>query len=134
MGELERVFVGTFYMMHTLDETYGGEDDALVGKKKRPFIVGEEKVYLSLLVHHPTHMYILMLLVPDSRYSSSQLEDQLCQGCLEIREEGWKDEIFATVAHEFTHHLEETAGLHALDDKDLEFLQEALAEYGEEDP
>ena len=49
-------------------------------------------------------------------------------------EEVWKDEIFATVAHEFTHHLEETAGLHALDDKDLEFLQEALAEYGEEDP
>ena len=44
-------------------------------------------------------------------------------------EEGWKDEIFATVAHEFTHHLEETAGLHALDDKDLEFLREALAEY-----
>ena len=46
-------------------------------------------------------------------------------------EESWKDEIFATVAHEFTHHLEETAGLHALDDKDLEFLREALAEYGE---
>ena len=33
-------------------------------------------------------------------------------------EEVWKDEIFATVAHEFTHHLEEAAGLHALDDKD----------------
>ncbi len=33
-------------------------------------------------------------------------------------EETWKDEIFATVAHEFTHHMEETAGLHALDDKD----------------
>ncbi len=47
-------------------------------------------------------------------------------------EEVWKDEIFATVAHEFTHHLEETAGLHALDDKDLEFLREALAEYEEE--
>ena len=44
-------------------------------------------------------------------------------------EEVWKDEIFATVAHEFTHHLEETAGLHALDDKDLAFLREALAEY-----
>ena len=26
-------------------------------------------------------------------------------------EEGWKDELFATVAHEFTHHMEETAGL-----------------------
>ena len=47
-------------------------------------------------------------------------------------EEGWRDEIFATVAHEFTHHLEETAGLHALDDKDLEFLRDALAEYEDE--
>ena len=47
-------------------------------------------------------------------------------------EEGWMDEIFATVAHEFTHHLEETAGLHALDDKDAEFLRQALEEYGEE--
>ena len=47
-------------------------------------------------------------------------------------EEGWKDEIFATVAHEFTHHLEETAGLHALDDKDAEFLRQALEEYGDE--
>ena len=43
----------------------------------------------------------------------------------------WKDEMFATVAHEFTHHLEETAGLHALDDKDLEFLREAMEEYGQ---
>ena len=46
-------------------------------------------------------------------------------------EETWKDESFATVAHEFTHHMEETAGLHALDDKDLEFLKQALEEYGE---
>ena len=44
-------------------------------------------------------------------------------------EEAWKDEIFATVAHEFTHHLEETAGLHALDDKDLAVLQQALEDY-----
>lgn len=44
-------------------------------------------------------------------------------------EECWKDEIFATVAHEFTHHLEETAGLHALDDKDADFLRKALEEF-----
>ena len=44
-------------------------------------------------------------------------------------EEVWKDEIFATIAHEFTHHLEETAGLHALDDADAEFLRQALEEY-----
>ena len=48
-------------------------------------------------------------------------------------EEVWKEEIFLTVAHEFTHHLEETAGLHALDDKDLEFLQQALEEYRQEE-
>ena len=44
-------------------------------------------------------------------------------------EETWKDEIFATVAHEFTHHLEETAGLNALDDKDADFLRRAMEEY-----
>ena len=37
------------------------------------------------------------------------------------------------MAHEFTHHLEETAGLHTLDDKDMEFLRQALAEYREEE-
>lgn len=48
-------------------------------------------------------------------------------------EEVWLDEIFATVAHEFTHHLEDTAMLHALDDADAEFLRQALAEYEEEE-
>ena len=43
-------------------------------------------------------------------------------------EETWKDEIFATVAHEFTHHMEDFAGLHALDDKDAEFLRQARGE------
>ena len=40
-------------------------------------------------------------------------------------EETWKDEIFATVAHEFTHHMEDAAGLHALDDQDMAFLNQA---------
>jgi len=47
-------------------------------------------------------------------------------------EEAWKDEIFSTLAHEFTHHLEETAGLHTLDDKDAAFLREALEEHGDD--
>lgn len=47
-------------------------------------------------------------------------------------EDVWLDEIFLTVAHEFTHHLEDTAMLHALDDADAAFLQQALAEYNEE--
>ena len=47
----------------------------------------------------------------------------------EEEEAVWREEIFLTVAHEFTHHLEETAMLHALDDKDAAFLQQALEEY-----
>ena len=47
-------------------------------------------------------------------------------------EEVWRDEIFATVAHEFTHHLEETAMLHALDDADAEFLRQALEGFADE--
>ena len=42
-------------------------------------------------------------------------------------DEVWEDELFATLAHEFTHHLEHMGGLHALDDKDAEFLRQALA-------
>lgn len=44
-------------------------------------------------------------------------------------ETGWREEIFATVAHEFTHHMEDTAMLHALDDKDAEFLRQAMEQY-----
>ena len=46
-------------------------------------------------------------------------------------DEVWEDELFLTLAHEFTHHLEGRGGLHALDDKDAEFLREALAAYEE---
>ena len=41
-------------------------------------------------------------------------------------EQGWKDEIFNTVAHEFTHHMEETAGLHGLEDKDKAQMQQIM--------
>lgn len=47
-------------------------------------------------------------------------------------EDVWREELFATIAHEFTHHMEDTAMLHALDDKDAEFLRQALEEYGDE--
>lgn len=50
----------------------------------------------------------------------------------EEEEDVWLDEIFLTMAHEFTHHLEDTAMLHALDDADAEFLHRALAEYKQE--
>ena len=43
-------------------------------------------------------------------------------------EEDWEGELFDTLAHEFTHHLEHMGGLHDLDDKDAEFLRQALEE------
>lgn len=43
-------------------------------------------------------------------------------------DEVWEEELFATLAHEFTHHLESIGGLHALDDKDAEFLRQARRE------
>ena len=39
-------------------------------------------------------------------------------------EETWKDEIFATVAHEFTHHIEGLAGERGLEIKDEAFLED----------
>ena len=46
-------------------------------------------------------------------------------------EEGWKDEIFATVAHEFTHHIEGRAGERGLERKDEQFIEEFRAGRGE---
>ncbi len=45
-------------------------------------------------------------------------------------EEEWREEIFRTVAHEFTHHMEESAMLHALDDKDEAMVAQLLEKYG----
>lgn len=45
----------------------------------------------------------------------------------------WRRELFKTLAHEFTHHLEHLGGLHALDDKDAEFMQRAMEKYRDSD-
>lgn len=81
----------------------------------------------------PDEMYIMGEYVHDNLGRYILLYYGSFAALLSEEDEAWKDEIFATVAHEFTHHLEETAGLHALDDKDLEFLREALEEYREGD-
>ena len=47
--------------------------------------------------------------------------------------EVWEDELFATLSHEFTHHMEHRGGLHALDDKDAAFLRSAK-EFEDEEP
>ena len=38
--------------------------------------------------------------------------------------ETWEDELYTTLSHELTHHMEGRGGLHALDDRDAEELAE----------
>ena len=49
-------------------------------------------------------------------------------------EETWKEELYTTLAHELTHHVEGLANAHGLDDKDEEQLLRMLEEYQTEFP
>ena len=42
----------------------------------------------------------------------------------------WEDELYDTLSHELTHHMESRGGLHALDDRDAEELAAWRREYG----
>ena len=46
----------------------------------------------------------------------------------EWTEEDWEEELYATLAHEFTHHIEGLAGERGLDLKDEAFLEEYRAQ------
>lgn len=102
--EVTRIYLGDFELLHTLD-LY--PDDGGVPKH----VVGEEKVYISLLAHRPSHMYIAMLFVPGCKYSTSQLEDQVCQECLFIRNKTDKDEKGKYQYQKLNDYLKETYGL-----------------------
>ena len=78
VDEVQRVSLGEFKLMHTLD-LYPDSSDEI------PHIVGEETVYVSLLAHQRSHMYVVMLFIPNCAYSTSQLEDQVSQKYLMIR-------------------------------------------------
>ena len=42
----------------------------------------------------------------------------------------WEEELRTTLSHELTHHMELRGGVHALDDRDQEELEEFRREYG----
>ena len=44
--------------------------------------------------------------------------------------EDWEDELYTTLSHELTHHMENLSGLHALDDRDAEELAAWREEFG----
>lgn len=46
-------------------------------------------------------------------------------------EETWREELWTTLSHELTHHMESRSGLHALDDADAEELAAFRKEYEE---
>jgi len=52
----------------------------------------------------------------------------------EWTEEVWQEELYTTLAHELTHHVEYLANAHGLDDKDEEELLALLEEYRVSDP
>lgn len=43
--------------------------------------------------------------------------------------EDWEDELWTTLSHELTHHMEGLSGLHGLDDRDERELEEFREEY-----
>ena len=49
-------------------------------------------------------------------------------------EEDWEDELYTTLAHEFTHHIEGRAGERGLERKDEQFIEEFRAGRGEWPP
>ena len=46
-------------------------------------------------------------------------------------QEDWEDELYTTLAHEFTHHIEGRAGERGLERKDEQFMEEFRAGRGE---
>ena len=45
----------------------------------------------------------------------------------------WERELYTTLSHELTHHMEGRGGLHALDDQDAAELEQWRAEYAAEE-
>jgi len=89
--ELDIKYLGTFSFLHTVDDYPTGEgdgeaDEAADQEGFKEIVVGEETVYAILMAHRPTHMYVLTLLLPDCRYSTTQVEDQVSYGYLKIRD------------------------------------------------
>lgn len=77
--ELDLAYLGEFDLLHTTDD-YPPEGQEIV--------VGKENMYAILTAHRPSHMYVLTLFLPDSPYSTTQVQDQLSYGYLKITHPG----------------------------------------------
>lgn len=83
LEELDIVYLGDFDFLHTTDDYLPDGDE---------ITVGEEKMYAILTAHRPSHMYVLTLFLPDSPFSTTQVQDQLSYGYLKVRNPESADE------------------------------------------
>ena len=75
---------------------------------------------------------------PDPEFPPGEMYSlgEYCDDCLAEKEDWdqdtWEDELWTTLSHELTHHMENLSGLHALDDRDAEELAQWREELGRE--
>ncbi|SCW61276.1 hypothetical protein SAMN02910456_02165 [Ruminococcaceae bacterium YRB3002] len=110
--ELERYYLGKFPVLVTSD-TYEFEKvkglsvpDAEIWEE-----IGEVEAYMFLQALEVSHLYVLMIYIPNCKYSSSQLEDQLSHGCIKIRHELGVDSKGRHLYKDLTDLLKEKYGL-----------------------
>ncbi len=85
--EVTEHYLGRFRFLHTLDD-YCDEEDP----EEAPTIIGEEDADLILLAHRRTGMYIVLILIPNSVYSTSQIFDQCSKDYIKIRDPKWNED------------------------------------------
>lgn len=85
--DMSNIYIGKYMFMHTLDSY-----PDLADPEDRPHILGEEAAYMSILTHRPSHMYVLMIFIPNSKYSPSMIEDQLSHRYIKIRRKDYDEE------------------------------------------
>ncbi len=97
---IELLYLGSHRFLHTTDEYDIPEE----------IIMGSEEVYLFLAAHQKSHMHVLILFLPNCRYSTSQVADQMSVSYLKIctgKKEGYESYEFLNT------YLKYQFGLHA---------------------
>jgi len=87
IGEnIENIYLGEYMFLHTSDE-YPEEDEELLW----PDIMGEEKAHVFLIADERAHLYNVLIFIADSKYSASQVADQISQKYIMLRKPVYED-------------------------------------------
>lgn len=80
--ELETICLGNFTFLHTNDLYEGA-------------VVGEEEIHCLLTAHRKTQLYVLTIVFTDSKFYTSQIEDQFSYNYLKIKNPDGEDNYIA---------------------------------------